>query len=99
MLTKGQRNYLRTAAQQLPPIVMIGKNGMGPKIVAALEQVLEAHELVKVKFLDRKDDKRAITDDLANQTSSEVVTIIGHMAVFFRQQRDVAKRRITLPND
>ena len=43
-----QRAFLRSKAQQLDPVVYVGKDGFTPGVVGALDEALTAHELVKV---------------------------------------------------
>lgn len=99
MLSKRQREYLRAQAQNLRPLVMVGKGGVSATLVKALDEVLTAHELVKLKFIDHKDEKAPIAGELAEQTGSEIVTTIGHMVVFFRQHPEPQNRRYVLPNE
>lgn len=82
---------------ELKPIVTVGKAGSDERIVKALDEALDAHELVKVKFSDFKDAKRAIAEDLAASTSSEIVMIIGNIAILYREQEDLTLRRFHLP--
>lgn len=82
------RSYLRAQAHALKPIVMVGKGGLNVAIVSALDEALTSHELVKVKFQAHKDEKREISDALAEQTTSEVVSIIGFIATFYRESEN-----------
>ena len=92
-----QRNYLRKKAQGIKPVVMIGKLGVGEPVRAALDQNLTYHELVKVKFLDFKDDKREFAGQLASETNSVLVQLIGNMAIFYREHPAPEQRKYALP--
>ncbi|MBI5876530.1 MAG: ribosome assembly RNA-binding protein YhbY [Chloroflexi bacterium] len=96
-LTNTQRKYLKQLAHHLKPSVQIGKAGATESVRASLDQVLSAHELAKVRFIGFKEDKREIAAALAAQTSSELVQIIGHVVIFYRQQADTTKRQVELP--
>ena len=98
-LSGADRKHLRSLGQKLEPFVMIGKNGVTDKVIESTGMALEAHELVKVRFVDRKDEKRALIDELAAGTQSEVVGMIGHTALLYRQQEDDEKRRIFFPGE
>ena len=82
------RNYLRAMAQKLQPAVMVGKEGLSESVVKALDEALACHELVKVKFQANKEDTREISDNLAKKTKSDVITVIGFTAVFYRKSED-----------
>ena len=96
-LTNTQRKHLKQLAHHLKPSVQIGKSGATEQVRASLEQVLAAHEIAKVRFIGFKEEKRGIAAGLAQATGSELIQIIGHVAVFYRQNADAAKRRIELP--
>lgn len=89
-----QRAYLRRLAHPLPVTVMIGKNGLTEGILAKIEQELNAHELIKVRFLDHKDMKQSLTETIVSETGADLVAIIGHTAILFRQHADPAQRKI-----
>lgn len=89
-----QRAYLRQLAHPLPVTVMIGKNGLTEGILAKIEQELNAHELIKVRFLDHKDMKQSLTETIVSETGADLVGIIGHTAILFRQHTDPAQRKI-----
>ncbi|HHU89327.1 MAG: YhbY family RNA-binding protein [Sphaerochaetaceae bacterium] len=92
------RNFLRKRGHALKPVVMIGRSGFDERIVEALDVALNSHELVKVRFQTFFDEKRTISEELALKVEGEVVTVIGHIALIFRQNRDPAKRVIHLPS-
>ena len=96
-LTNTQRKHLKRLAHSLKPLVMIGKQGLTEQVRISVDQALMAHELIKVKFGDFKDEKEALTAELANETGSALVTIIGNVAVLYRQHPDEDRRKIDLP--
>jgi RNA-binding protein len=96
-LSNKQLAYLRSAAHHLNPTVMIGLQGLNDAVMTKINAELEAHELIKVKFLDFKDLKRELSASIAAQTNSVLVTIIGNIAILYREQEDRARRRVVLP--
>ena len=60
---------------------------------------MKKHELIKVKFIDfkEKDQKKAVAKTIEKETASELVGMIGHVAIFYRQQKDLEKRKIEVP--
>jgi RNA-binding protein len=94
-----QKKHLRGLAHSKKPVVFIGQKGLTPEVVQAADNALIRHELIKVKFLDfkEKDRKTAVATALEDETGSEMVGMIGHMAVFFRRNTDPEKRKIAVP--
>lgn len=91
------RQYLKNLAHHLKPAVYIGKGGLTDAVVAAVETSLDAHELVKVKFNDLKDEKQEIARAIETRTESALVGVLGNIATFYRPNPDEAKRQIVLP--
>jgi RNA-binding protein len=82
------RNYLRAQAHNLQPVVMVGKEGLSEAVTKALDEALERHELVKIKFQANKEDTRAISEDLAKKTKSEVIAVVGFTSIFYRKSKE-----------
>lgn len=96
MLTSKQRSLLSGIASRDCVTQALGKNGLTDAFVAKIAELLDHHELVKVKFLDFKDEKRELSEELARRTGAELVRVIGNNAVLFRQNPDPQKRVIEL---
>jgi len=94
-----QKKYLRGLAHSLKPVVLIGQKDLTAEVLRSAEQALEKHELIKVKYHDfkEKEQKAALIERLGQETGSEIVGVIGHTAVFYRQQSDPEKIKISLP--
>jgi len=97
-LTPQQRKILKALAHDLQPMVLVGKRGMSDELVRSVSEALEAHELVKVKFNEFKDEKRAMLDEIARRTNADVVGIIGHIGTLYKWQAEDEKRQIELPD-
>ena len=87
-----QRAFLRSQAQSLDPIVYVGKDGLTDGIVTMLNEALECHELVKVRFQSFKDEAKEISYELAEKTESTLVAVTGFTAVFFKQDSSNPER-------
>jgi RNA-binding protein len=74
----------------------LGKAGVTDAFVASIEQALSDHELIKLKFAAFKDTRKTLAEEIATRTNSELVGIVGHVAVFYRAHPDPAKRRVPL---
>lgn len=97
-MTSKQRAYLKGLAMTMDSIFQIGKSSVTPEITAAVDEALEARELIKLTVLKNcLDDGRSISEVLAERTHSEVVQVIGKKIVLYREAKDAKKRKITLP--
>lgn len=96
-LSSAQRRHLRSLAHHLDPVCYIGKNGLTDAVVQAVEAAFDAHELLKLKFNDCKDEKRELSSAIEQRTGSAIVGIIGNIAILYREHPDPEKRRIQLP--
>jgi len=96
-LSGAQRRYLRGLANPLKPVVVIGKNGLNAPVLGAIEEALHDHELIKIRFLEFKEEKKSMAQEIAVATHSEEVGMVGHTALFYRQQTDPRKIKIKLP--
>lgn len=96
-MTTKQRAYLKSLAMTMDPIFQIGKNSMTPELTKAIDEALEARELIKVSVLKNcMDDPRALSQTLAERTHSQVVQVIGKKIVLYREGKDKNKK-IELP--
>jgi len=94
-----QKKYLKGLAHGMKPLVFVGQKGLSPAVTRAVDESLEKHELIKVKFIEfkEKDQKKDIAESIEKETASKLVGTIGHIAIFYRPQRDPEKRKIVLP--
>jgi len=93
-LSNPQIRKLKALAQRLEPVVYVGKAGVTPELVASVDQALNDHELIKVKFTAYKEEKKSLAAEIAARSHSELIRIVGHVAVFYREQADPARRRV-----
>ena len=92
-----QRAYLKSLAMELQPIVQIGKSGLTPELTAAVQEAIDARELIKISVLQNcLEDPREMAQIIADRTHSEVVQVIGKKIVLYKQGKD-DKRKIILP--
>ena len=98
MALKGSdRRYLKKLAQSLKPVTHVGKGGVGEGLVASVEAALDQHELIKVRFLEFKEQKRELSRTIAARTRADLVGMIGHVAIYYRRHADFEKRKIDIP--
>ena len=61
--------------------------------ISKINEVIESQELIKVKFLEHKDNKKSLSETICTKTDSEIVGDIGHTIMLFRQNPDKEKQK------
>ena len=97
MLKGSTKKYLRSIAHHLNPVVMIGKQGLTESVIEKVNMALDNHELIKVKFIEFKEKKKVLSNEIAAKTGSDLIGMIGHIAIFYKQHIEEEKRKIKLP--
>ena len=94
-----QKKYLKGLAHRLKPVVFIGQKGLTANLIESIHQALGTHELIKIKFIELKDkqQKTTLANTVAAQADAQLIGMIGHIAIFYRQQPDPEKRNLQLP--
>lgn len=96
MLTSKQRAHLRGLANKTETIFHVGKGGITPELTQAIDDALEARELVKIDLLNNcVMEAGEVADIIRERTRSEVVQEIGKKIVFYRRSKK--KQVIELP--
>jgi len=83
-LTNAKIRELKARAQLMKPTLKVGHEGLSTAFLAALDEALKHHELVKVKFANFKEQKKELAPQLAEKTGSELVMRVGNVAVLYR---------------
>ena len=97
-MTSKQRAYLKSLAMNLNPVFQIGRSSVTPEVTSAIDEALEARELIKIHVLKNCfDDPRQIAEMIAGRTHSQVVQVIGKKIVLYREAKDKSKKQIQLP--
>lgn len=89
-LTNSELNDLKARGQRLDPILKIGHAGVSEAFLKSLNEVLAIHELVKIKFVAFKTEKKRLAPQIAEETGSELIMRVGNVAVLYRRKPDVA---------
>ncbi|GHG73672.1 RNA-binding protein [Alishewanella longhuensis] len=94
-LTNKQKQFLKSKAHDLKPVILLGGNGLTEGVVAEIENALNHHELIKIKVPgEDREQKVLIMDAIIRETKAEKVQVIGKILVLFRQTQD---KKIQLP--
>jgi RNA-binding protein len=96
-LTARQKSYLKSLANQLKPVIFIGKSGLDDSVLQATQSALDDHELIKVKFLEFKEEKNEMCHRIARDCQCQQVGMVGHVALFYRKSSKPEKTKIVLP--
>ena len=97
MLKGSQKKYLKGLAHHLSPAVRVGKKGVADSLIESVDSQLKAHELIKVKFVNSKELKDSLSEEIAAKTQSENIGQVGNIAIFYRANPDPEKRKIVIP--
>lgn len=96
MLTSKQRAFLRSMANGIDTILMIGKGGMSEQIEKQAADALKARELIKGKVLETCElSPRDAAEQIADAVKAEVVQVIGTKFVLYK--RNEKEPKIELP--
>jgi len=96
MLTGKQKRFLRSQAHHLTPIFQVGKGGVNPNMIQQIKEALEVRELIKVSILTNNlDDKNEVAEELATGAEAELVQLIGHTVVLYKESKE--HKTIQLP--
>jgi RNA-binding protein len=87
-LSGAEKRSLKARAQTLDALVRVGQAGLSEPLLASMEDALGRHELVKVRFVGLKEERRTLAPELAERTSSLLVQTVGNVAVYFRQSEN-----------
>lgn len=91
-LTRERIKELRGEAHGLAPVVRVGEAGLSEGVLNAVDDALEAHELVKIRMLsDDRNQRAAWIDEILDRTRSEKVLAIGKMLTIWRKRRPKKK--------
>jgi RNA-binding protein len=86
MITSKQRAYLRGQANTLSLLTQIGKGGVTPAVIRQVDEMLLAHELVKLSVLETAGiTAREACDALSEALQAEPVQVIGNRLVLYRR--------------
>lgn len=84
-LTGKQRRFLRSKGHHLQPVLQVGKDGLTPAFILAVDQALHDHELVKIKVgQNAVVASKDAAAELAVSTASEVAQVLGRTMLLYR---------------
>jgi RNA-binding protein len=94
-LTGKQARFLRGLGHHLQPVVMVGKEEVNDALIAATEEALTTHELIKVRIQDGCiSDRKTVAAAMAEATGADVAQILGRIILLYRVSDE---KKIKLP--
>ena len=77
----------------------MGQQGLTDRLIRSVDQALDDHELIKIRFNEHKDKnlKKDLIARIESATGCRHAGMIGHTAICFREHPDPQKRSIQLP--
>ena len=86
MITTKQRAFLRGLGNALEPVMQIGKEGISDNSVEAINSLLEARELIKIKILANCEYMpKEVMKMVCEKTNAQPVQVIGRMIIVYRK--------------
>ncbi len=96
-LTNPEIRKLKARAQLLEPTFKLGKAGLSDAFVQSIDQAFAHHDLIKVKFVEFKEDKKTLAPLLAEKTSSRLIMRVGNVAVLYRRPARTGETPVSAP--
>lgn len=88
-LSGKDRRFLRGVGHHLDPVLQLGKEGLSEAFVAAVDQALTDHELVKIRVGESAPmERRAAAEAVAAATRAELAQVLGRTFLLYRQNGD-----------
>ena len=96
-LTNAELRKFKAAAQRLEPMLKVGKAGLSEGFIRSVEDALGRNDLVKIKFVEFKDEKKTLAPLLAEKTASHLIMRVGNVMTLHRP-KPVAPAQIPTPS-
>lgn len=88
-MTPAARKRFRALAHSLKPVVATGHSGLTDNVMAAIEEALDHHELIKIRLgCDQREDRKCQAGQICQTTGAELIQLIGKIAIVYRKSPD-----------
>lgn len=89
MLSNKERKYLRGLANNIKPMIQMGKDGNKEAFIRQLDMMLDSHELVKVNVLDTAPmSAHEAANYFVERLEANYVQDIGRKFVLYREAKE-----------
>ncbi len=94
MLTSKERAELRSKANTLDTVLMVGKGGVTENVIAQAETLLDARELIKGRVLETAMmSAREVSDAICEATGADGIQCVGSKFVIYRFSKKLEAQR------
>lgn len=94
-LSGKQRRFLRAEAHALEAVVSVGKEGITPSLIGAVNEALLTHELIKVRVLESAPlERKEVAEALPGEVKAELVGLIGRIVILYKRHPNKPKLRL-----
>lgn len=91
-LNTRQKKQLRGLGHQLSPVVYIADDGLKETVIAATDEALNAHELIKVKMRGgTRDENQTLLEQLCAATDCALVSKTGFTVLLYKRNHKKPK--------
>ena len=95
MLTKNEKDQLRSIIASDKTKYQIGKSEITDSLITMLDKALDARELIRVEVLKNTTTPiMELTLDLSSRLHADVVSTVGRVVVLFRRNKDNPKIKL-----
>ncbi|MEK1939943.1 MAG: ribosome assembly RNA-binding protein YhbY [Pseudomonas sp.] len=92
-LTQEQKKQYKSIGHHLKPVLIVADNGLTEGVLAELERALSDHELIKIQLrITERESRLAAIAELCKTAKSELVQVIGKMALIYRKNPKANKQ-------
>ena len=86
-LTPVERQALKGRAHRLHPVVLVGIEGLTPRVLVEVDRALQAHELIKIRIAGAaRDVRERLLGEICTATDAAPVQHVGKTLVLYRER-------------
>ena len=86
-----QQKNLKTRAHHLKPVIQVGTQGLTANVLAAIDEALLTHELIKIKLpAGEKEQRQEFSEAICLAMKAEKIQTIGRVLIIYRKKPEEA---------
>lgn len=95
MITTKERAKLKSLAQNLKPVLNIGKDNLNENIINEIERYLNKHELMKIKILQNSEENaKDVMDFICARIGCDPVLVVGKILIVYKLSKEKGVKHI-----